>query len=80
MNHILHLAAHFREMGHEVKIIAPSSNPDAATGNPDLIICGRPYAVPANGSTARIALSLRLSKQGRKPAAQIPPPKPVAAI
>ncbi len=62
-NHITHLYQNFRELGHEVRIIAPSSDPAASAANPDIIVCGRPVSIPANGSIARIALSLRLSKQ-----------------
>ncbi|MSQ14431.1 MAG: glycosyltransferase family 1 protein [Dehalococcoidia bacterium] len=57
--HIQHLRDNFLQAGHEVKIIAPSSKPiDDCEG---VIPCGRPYSVPASGSIARIALSLRLS-------------------
>jgi phosphatidyl-myo-inositol alpha-mannosyltransferase len=63
VNHIRHLYEQFTEGGHEVRIITPSSSPEASQANPDVIVCGHPYSVPANGSIARIALSLRLSKQ-----------------
>lgn len=57
--HIQHLRNEFVRNGHEVKIIAPSSKPiDDCEG---VIVCGRPYSIPASGSIARIALSLRLS-------------------
>ena len=60
-SHITHLYEHFVEAGHEVKIIAPSSQPQETLGIPDVIVCGRPVSVPASGSVARITLSLRLS-------------------
>ena len=62
-SHITHLYERFVELGHQVRIIAPSSQPQETLGNPDVIVCGRPTSVPASGSVARITLSLRLSSQ-----------------
>ncbi|MCX6022492.1 MAG: glycosyltransferase family 4 protein [Chloroflexi bacterium] len=62
-NHILHLRDEYVRRGHQVRIIAPSSVPAAAISDPDVIAIGRPWAVPANGSIARITLSLRLTHQ-----------------
>src|SRR5262249_34836450 len=64
-NHIVHLRDEYVRRGHLVRIIAPSSAPAGAIADPDVITIGRPYAVPANGSIARITLSLRLSQQVR---------------
>ena len=62
--HIVHLAAEFRRRGHEVHIIAPQS----AGAPPEQVgeivhPVGTVVPVPANGSVARISLSLRLSRQ-----------------
>lgn len=61
--HITQLHRQFSSLGHQVRIIAPSSAPQESLGNPDIIVCGRPTLVPASGSIARIAISLRLSSQ-----------------
>jgi phosphatidylinositol alpha-mannosyltransferase len=57
-SHIRHLAANYRHLGHEVKIIAPSS--DVSSLDDDTIVIGRPLSVPAGGSIARMTLSPRL--------------------
>ena len=62
-SHILPLAEQFRCAGHEVRVIAPASDPNALPGAPGLIVLGRPFPVPASGSIARIALSPRLAGQ-----------------
>ncbi|MCS7002969.1 MAG: glycosyltransferase family 4 protein, partial [Dehalococcoidia bacterium] len=59
--HITHLARQFTALGHYVRIIAPSSAPVEQLGRDDLIVIGRPFPMPANGSIARIALSLNLA-------------------
>ncbi len=59
--HIRHLAAEYREWGHEVRILAPASPKRPLATEPGLHIIGRPMPIPANGSNARITLSLRLS-------------------
>ncbi len=62
-SHILPLAAQFRCAGHDVRIIGPASDLDSLPQAPDVIVIGRPFPVPASGSIARIALSLRLAGQ-----------------
>lgn len=60
--HIAHLEEQFTGLGHRVKIIAPSSSSDEqvlAMGN--ILKVGGVVNIPANGSVARITLSLRLS-------------------
>ncbi|MCY3603059.1 MAG: glycosyltransferase family 4 protein, partial [Chloroflexi bacterium] len=47
--------AQFREWGHEITILAPASDPEGAEG--DCIVMGRPRAVPASGSMARISFT-----------------------
>ncbi len=66
--HILWLAKNFRAAGHEVKIIAPTSDEDAE--DLDEVVPGIPVyhvgnvmPIKANGSVARITLSLTLSGQ-----------------
>lgn len=59
--HIWHLSQQFRRLGHEVRIIAPSSESPAALAAQDVYKVGNVVQIPANGSVARITLSLRLS-------------------
>jgi phosphatidylinositol alpha-mannosyltransferase len=59
--HISHLEEQFRQRGHQVKIMAPSSGDKAALGQRNVIVLGKPVSIPANGSIARITLSLRLA-------------------
>lgn len=58
--HVRHLATEFRKLGHEVHILAPSSaEPAGPDSEPFLHRFGRVVRIPANGSVARIELSLR---------------------
>jgi phosphatidylinositol alpha-mannosyltransferase len=52
-------------MGHDVKIVAPCSYEGEMLDRDDLIVMGRPISVPASGSVARIALSLRMSRRAK---------------
>ncbi len=63
--HIAHLAAEFRKRGHEVHIIAPQSDKAEMHVQVEETVhpVGTVVPVPANGSVARISLSLRLSRQ-----------------
>lgn len=61
-SHIAPLAVRFRARGHEVRIVGPASG-EPAMDLPGVVTIGRPRPVPASGSVARIALSLRLSGQ-----------------
>jgi phosphatidylinositol alpha-mannosyltransferase len=67
--HVAHLAGEFRARGHEVHIIAPSSDdetePTLAVDAPVHRI-GRVVSIPANGSVARITLSLRSYLQAKR--------------
>ena len=56
--HVIRLAENFRQAGHEVRIIGPSSD-DAAPLPPGTIVMGRPRSIPASGSVARIAMYVR---------------------
>ncbi|MBV9326605.1 MAG: glycosyltransferase family 4 protein [Chloroflexi bacterium] len=67
--HVSHLAEQFRAHGHEVHIIAPSSDDET---EPSLSVdapvhrIGRVVSIPANGSVARITLSLRSYLQAKR--------------
>jgi phosphatidylinositol alpha-mannosyltransferase len=65
--HISHLAAEFGRVGHEAHIIAPYSRGEPSPGEPlpgepRVHAVGRVVPVPANGSVARISISLTLSR------------------
>ncbi|MBI2305019.1 MAG: glycosyltransferase family 4 protein [Chloroflexi bacterium] len=62
-SHISHLQSNFTQMGHQVRVLAPSSKPYEMMANPDVITVGKPTPIPASGSIARITLSLRLAKR-----------------
>lgn len=71
--HIHFLAAEYRKLGHEVHILAPASAKRPLPAEPGLHAIGRPVPIPANGSSARITLSLRLSGRVKAYLAQIRP-------
>lgn len=56
-NHIASLEEHFTRMGHEVKIIAPSSRPKKTGKNESAIIIGKPVPIRASGSVVRSPVS-----------------------
>jgi phosphatidylinositol alpha-mannosyltransferase len=69
--HVIHLAAQHRALGHDVTIVAPASDPEALR-HPDVRISGTVAPVPGAGSIARISLSpavvprlRRLLREGR---------------
>ncbi len=66
--HILALSEEFRSQGHQVKIMAPSSADEDETPQTDSNVyrVGNVMPVKANGSVARITLSLNLSGQIKK--------------
>src|SRR5919204_636386 len=67
--HVAHLAEQFRARDHEVHIIAPSSDDETeptATGEALVHRIGRVVSIPANGSVARITLSLRSYLQAKR--------------
>ena len=67
--HVAHLAEQFRGRDHEVHIIAPSSDDEtepSATGDALVHRIGRVVSIPANGSVARITLSLRSYLQAKR--------------
>jgi len=68
--HVSHLAEQFLARGHQVHIVAPSSGdetdePVASVAAPVHRI-GRVVSIPANGSVARITLSLRSYLQAKR--------------
>ena len=66
-SHVAHLADQFRARGHEVHIIAPSSGEETEpVGEPNVHRIGRVVSIPANGSVARITLSLRAYLQAKR--------------
>ena len=58
-NHIRHLSAQFESWGHPVRVIAPCSDPERVPDH-NFIPMGKPVPVPANGSIARVSLSVWL--------------------
>lgn len=55
--HILHLDAEYRKLGHETRILTPRSPGEPESDDGHVIKLGVAVPVPANGSTARITLS-----------------------
>jgi phosphatidyl-myo-inositol alpha-mannosyltransferase len=62
-DHVRHLARHLHGLGHETRIFAPSSRADVDFDTARFYRIGRPIAVPANDSVARISLSFHLSNR-----------------
>ncbi len=56
-NHIASLEEHFTRMGHEVKIIAPSSKPKKTEEDGSTIVIGKPVPIRASGSVVRAPVS-----------------------
>jgi phosphatidylinositol alpha-mannosyltransferase len=65
VNHILSLYDQLREMGHEVRIIAPTSRLVQSDDERFLHI-GKARPLPVRGTTIRISLSLRLASKIRE--------------
>ncbi|MCL4541667.1 MAG: glycosyltransferase family 4 protein [Chloroflexi bacterium] len=61
-DHVRHLGTRFQQLGHDVRIIAPSSSDGVQTAG-NLYTVGAVASVPANGSIARISVSIRLAKR-----------------
>lgn len=64
--HVTHLAHAFRTHGHDVRIIAPSSDRQLERHMNDVYRVGRVTRIRANGSIARITLSFRLARRVRE--------------
>ncbi|HEX8919781.1 MAG TPA: glycosyltransferase family 4 protein [Chloroflexota bacterium] len=65
-NHVRHLYNEFSSLGHDVRIMAPSSNRNLEREYADVYRIGNVRRVPANGSIARITLSFRLARRVRE--------------
>ncbi|HZU14118.1 MAG TPA: glycosyltransferase family 4 protein [Chloroflexota bacterium] len=65
-NHIRHLYREFRALGHDVRILAPSSDRNLERECEDVYRVGGVRRVRANGSIARITLSFRLARRTRE--------------
>lgn len=63
--HVLHLQREFSRLGHDVRIIAPSSDRALEKHLDNVYRVGRVTRVRANGSIARITLSFRLARRVR---------------
>ena len=63
--HISHLARQFTAMGHEVKILAPSTPSRVEAEEGDFIPIGASVPVPYGGSIARVSLSVWLYSRMR---------------
>lgn len=61
--HVRYLAAGLRRRGHEVTVLAPSSDREASEADRDFIAVGRPFPIPMHGSVARITVSLHLTNR-----------------
>ena len=61
--HIAHLAAEYRELGHAVRIMAPATRGRRPPADPDFYRVGTPVPIRSNGAVARITLSLTLSHE-----------------
>ena len=59
--HVESFGREFARLGHDVKIIAPSSQKPTPHSVPQLIPIGFPIPFPSNGSIARISVSLWLA-------------------
>ena len=65
--HVGHLATEYQRRGYDVQILAPSSQREPPVpGAARVHGFGRAMAVPANGSVARISLSLNLSRSVKR--------------
>lgn len=64
--HVDALSRHFRELGHQVAIIVPGTSDAEAEESGGIYRIGRVMPVPANGSVARITLSLRMITRVRR--------------
>ena len=70
VNHYaLDIARWVRTQGHDVHVIGPASSPDAAVP-PDVTVLGSPRTILVGGTTAPIALNLRLGHAVRRLLAQ----------
>lgn len=65
--HVADLAVTLRSRGHEVSVLAPVEEDDAAAALPAWVVDGgRPVAVPYNGSVARVNFGVRAARNVRR--------------
>jgi len=64
-NHVMALEKQLTRMGHQVKVIAPASEPVETFGD-RFIPIGKPRPMPVSGTTIRISISLRLASKIKK--------------
>lgn len=64
--HVAALSAQFKAAGHQVGIIVPGATDREEEEEDGIFRIGRVMPVPANGSIARISLSLRMAKRARR--------------
>ena len=64
--HVAALARQFRARGHQVAIIVPGASDQEAEEADGIYRIGRVMPIPANGSVARITLSLRMVARVRR--------------
>src|SRR5438128_4033445 len=62
-DHVRHLAVRLQKLGHETRIVAPSSRAEVDFNSARFYRIGRPIAIPVNDSVARITLSFHLANQ-----------------
>ncbi len=65
-NHISCLSTELKASGHQVRIMAPSSNHNLEREEDDVYRIGNVRRIPANGSIARITLSFHLARRVRE--------------
>ncbi len=70
--HITHLAAQFRQRGHDVHIMAPCSAAHVPDTPAPFHRLGHPVRIPANGSVARIGMGPRLGSEVKHVMSSIP--------
>src|SRR5438270_664586 len=62
-DHVRYLAHQLQQLGHEIRIFAPSSRRDVDANGSDFYRIGSPIAIPVNDSVARISLSFHLGNR-----------------
>lgn len=66
VKHIYYLARHFREMGHDVKVIAPCSREDSPLSEYLVKVSSLVVGIPSAGSVARVSVSPLVYRKAKK--------------